>query len=209
MKHLKKLGLAVIAATALMAFAGASSASATVLCSTTAEPCPAGQKWPAATSLDFSLESGTSLLWQDTAGNTLETCRAVTLSAEITEAGSSTATVKAKNKALTWNECTWADKTVVLGGLEIHKISGTSNGTLTASEEISWTFDDGLGSCVYGWTAGNDIGTITEGKPATLDLNSLIHKLSGSGVFCPETAKLIGSFTVTAPASTTLAVESS
>jgi hypothetical protein len=192
-----------------MAFLGTGTASATVLCSTTAEPCPAGQKWPAATALDLSLESGTSLLWKDTSGNTLETCRGVTLTSTITEAGNSTSTVKAKDKALTWNECTWADSTLAPGGVEIHKISGTSNGTLTASEEISWTFDDGLGSCVYGWTAGNDIGTITEGKPATLDLNSVIQKLGGSGVFCPATAQLTGSFTVTAPASTTLAVESS
>jgi hypothetical protein len=210
MKHLKTLGLAAIAAAALMASLGTGTASATVLCSTTAEPCPAGQAWPAGTALDLSLEAGSSLLWQDTSGNTLETCINVTLTSEITGAGSGTSTVKAKNKSLTWNECTWADKTIVLGGLELHKISGTSNGTLTASEEISWTFNDTwAGSCIYGWTSGNHIGTLTEGKPATLDLNSVIQRLSGSSFLCASTAHLIGSFTVTAPGNTTLAVEAS
>lgn len=207
MKCLKVLGLAAIAAAALMAFLGTNTASATVLCSTTTEPCPAGQKWPVNTALDFSLEAGTSLLWQDTSGNNLETCKNVTLTSDITEAGSSTSKVKAKNTGLTWNECTWADKTLAAGGLEIEKLSGTSNGTLRASEEISWTFNDAFGDCIYGWTAGTEIGTITEGKPATLDLNGFIQKLGGP--LCPASARLIGSFIVTAPANTTLAVAAS
>jgi hypothetical protein len=98
----------------------------------------------------------------------------------------------------------------VLGGLEIHSSAGTSNGTLTANKEISWTFNTALfGSCVYGWRAGDDIGTITEGKPATLDVNTTIFKRSGSNLFCPETGNLVGSFTLTEPSNTTLSVAAS
>src|SRR3954462_10010477 len=207
MKYLKILGLTAIAAAAVMALAGAGTASATVLCSTTTNPCTS--VLPVNTVLDFSLEPGSSLLWQN-GGTTLETCTGVTLKSEITSAGSSTNTVKAKNKALTWTGCTWNNTTNVLGGIEIHNISGTHNGTLTASEEISWTFINGVfGDCIYGWKPGSHIGTITEGKPATLDVNSTILRLSGSSLLCPENGTLIGSFIQTEPAGTTFAVEPS
>lgn len=210
MKYLKMLGLAAIAAAALMALIGTASASATVICSTTASPCPAGQSWPAGTVLDFSLEPETTLIWRSGAGETIETCQGVTLRAHIANAGGATSTVRANNTTLDWSGCTWANKTIALGGLEIHNISGTSNGTLTASEEISWTFNSVFfGSCVYAWKAGKQFGTITEGKPATLDLNSLIEKVSGSSFACPENGTLIGSFTLTEPSNTTLSVEPS
>jgi hypothetical protein len=207
MKYLKMFGLAAITAAAVMAFAGAGTASATVLCSTTTNPC--NSVLPVNTVLDFSLEPGTSLVWQN-GGNTLETCSGVTLRSHVTSAGGPSSTVKAKNTTLDWSSCTWSNKTTALGGLEIHNISGTHNGTLTASEEIKWEFTSGsLGTCIYGWKAGSDIGTITEGKPATLDMNTTIVKFPGSSVLCPENGTLLGSFIQTEPANTTLAVEPS
>lgn len=201
------LGLSAIAAAAVMALAGAGTASATVLCTTTTNPC--NSVLPVNTVLDFSLEPGASLVWQN-GGNTLETCTGVTLKSHITNAGSSTSTVKAKNTTVDWSGCTWSNKTVALGGLEIHHIVGTHNGTLTASEDISWEFTSGsLGTCIYGWKAGADLGTITEGKPATLDMNTTIVRFPGSSLLCPENGTLIGSFIQTEPSNTTLAVEPS
>lgn len=209
MKYLKMLGLAAIAAAALMAFAGAGTASATVLCSTTTSPCPEGQKYPAGTRIGFSLAAGTSLTWVN-GGNTLETCKEAVLKSDITNAGSGTSTVTSENKALSFNQCTFANGFTKLGGLEIHNISGTSNGTVTASGEVGWTFVNPLfGSCIYGWTTGGVVGTITEGKPATLDLNVGIVRLPGSSITCPENGQLNGSLTQTEPASTTLSVEPS
>jgi hypothetical protein len=98
-KYLKMLGLAAIAAAALAAFAGSGTASATVLCST-ANPCPAGQNWPASTVFDFSLEPETSLVWKDGEGNVLETCKGVTLRAKITNVGGASSTVTAENTTL-------------------------------------------------------------------------------------------------------------
>jgi hypothetical protein len=209
MKHLKTLGLAVIAAAALMAIAGTGTASATVLCSTTASPCPEAQKYPVGTRIGFSLASGTSLRWVN-GGTTLETCKEAVLKSDITNAGSATSTVKSENKTLSFNQCNFANGFTKLGALEIHNISGTSNGTVTATGEIGWTFVNPLfGSCVYGWTTSGVIGTITEGKPATLDLNTGIVRLSGSNVACPENGTLEGSLTQTEPASTTLSVGAS
>lgn len=209
MKYVKILGLAAVAAAALMAFVGAGTASASVLCSTTASPCPAGQKWPVGTRLEFTLASGTSLVWVN-GGTTLETCKEATLKSDITNAGSSTSTVASENNALQFNQCTFANGFTKLGGLEIHNIGGTSNGTVTASGEVGWTFNNPLfGTCVYGWKTGGIVGTITEGKPATLDLNTEIVRLSGSSIACPPNGNLNGSLTQTGPTNTTLSVGAS
>ena len=209
MKYVKMLCLTAIAAAALVAFAGTGTASATVLCSTTAEPCPAGQKWPVGTRIEFSLASGTSLKW-DNNGNTLETCKEATLKTDITSAGSGASTVTSENNALQFNQCTFANGFTKLGGLEIHNISGTSNGTVTASGEVGWTFNNpSFGTCVYGWTKEGVVGTITEGKPATLDLNTGIVRLSGSSIACPPNGNLLGNLTQTGPSNTTLSVGAS
>lgn len=209
MKYLKTLGLAAIAATALMAFLGAGTASATVLCSAAESPCSLAHKYSVGTRIGFSLASGTSLRWVNE-GNTLETCKGAVLKSDITNAGSATTTVTSENKTLSFSECNTANGFTKLGGLEIHNISGTSNGTVTASGEIGWTFNNPLfGSCVYGWTTGGVVGTITEGKPATLDLNTGIVRLTGSSVLCPANGTLEGSLVQTEPASTTLYVGAS
>jgi hypothetical protein len=209
MKYLKMLGLAAIAAMALMAFISAGTASATVICSSTSSPCPLAQKYAVGTRIGFSLASGTSLRWVN-GGTTLETCGQAVLKSDITNAGSASTTVTSENKTLSFNECTFANGFTKLGGLEIHNITGTSNGTVTASGEIGWTFNNPMfGSCVYGWTTGGVVGTITEGKPATLDLNTNIVRLSGSSFACPANGTLEGSLVQTEPTSTTLAVGAS
>jgi hypothetical protein len=207
MKYLKMLALTAVAAGVLTAFIGAGTASATVLCSTTAEPCPEGQKWPVGTDLDFSLASGTSLI-QQAGENVLKTCKGSTIRGRITNAGSPTSTVSGEITNLTWSECTHSTVTLTLGGFEIHHITGTSNGTVTASEEITWTTNNPLfGSCIYGLTSGDEMGTLTEGKPAVLDVNVVIRRTQG--IVCPETATWIATYTLTAPSNTTLSVGTS
>jgi hypothetical protein len=206
MKHLKMLALAAVAAGALMAFIGAGTASATTLCSTTAESCPVGQRWVAGTALGFSLEPGTSLI-QQVGDTVIKTCKGSTIRGEITNSGSSTSTVSGKIIELTWQDCTHSTVTLMLGGFEIHKITGTSNGTVTATSETTWTTKNPIfGSCIWGVSAGTDLGTLTEGKPAVLDLFAVINKTSGSAVACPETASWPATYTLTEPSSTTLSV---
>jgi hypothetical protein len=209
MKYLKMLGLAAIAAAALAAFVGTGTASATVLCSTTTSPCPEAQKYPSGTRVGFTLTAGSSLRWIN--GETvLETCKEAVLKTDITNAGSATSTVTSKNNTLSFSQCTFNNSFTKLGGLEIHNISGTSNGTVTAVEEVGWTFVNPLfGSCIYGWQTEKGVGTITEGKPATLDFNLGITRLSGSSITCPENGQLEGNLTQTEPSNTTLSVGAS
>jgi hypothetical protein len=208
MKYAKMLALAAVAAGALMAFVGAGTASATVLCSTTADPCPAGQKWGAVT-LDFSIPSGSNAVLKDTSGNEIDKCTTSTVKGPVTNVGSSTATVTGTVEQLTWESCSFPTKTLLSGKLEVHKIAGTSNGTVTSDAPFEVTINTFLfGSCIYGVATGVDLGTIKEGNPATFEANAVATRF-GTNFACPSTSRWTGTYTLTSPAGTTLSVSSS
>lgn len=213
MKYVKMLALAAVAASALMAIVGAGSASASVLCSTNKSPCPVGQKWTAGQNIDFSLSTGTSAELKETnapdgEGKSLDTCKSSTVEGEITNVGSATETTTGKITALTWGTCTFPTTTTQKGKLEIHKIAGSSNGTLTSDEATKVTINTiFFGTCVYTVEAGKSIGDVTEGNPAVFHANAVAHKQEGSALACPTTSVWTATYTLTAPAGTTLSVE--
>lgn len=49
-----------------------------------------------------------------------------------------------------------------------------------------------FGTCIYGFTAGNAIGDITEGNPAVFHYNAVVEKFSGSAFACPSTERMTG-----------------
>jgi hypothetical protein len=196
MKYMKMLGLFAMAAAALMAFAGAASATELYSGATT-------QK--VGTILDFSLKSGTSALWKETSppsgeGNTLDTCTSSTVTTEITNAGSATTTTTGRNTGITWSGCTWPTTTTKLGRLEVHWTSGV-NGTITADTEIGVKMNTFFfGECIYGPTAGTTLGTVAGGNPATFTANAVTEKLAESNFACPATALWTGTYVSTSPA---------
>jgi hypothetical protein len=207
MKYVKILGLAVMAAMALMAFTGAGSASATVLCKTNTNPC--NSKWTVGTELEFSLKSGTSATWKGTGGETLKTCTGAKLRAEITSAGSATETVKAKVLDNSWTSCTVPTLTLKTGELEIHSITGSTNGTLTLKNAEFTTKDIIFGDCVYGTAAsGTDLGTLTSSGigDSVIDVSAT---LSPVGLNCCPQVTWQEEFTITKPKETALFVEPS
>lgn len=150
---------------------------------------------------DFTLKSGTSALLTETGGGTLDTCTGSTMKGKLTNAGSSTTTATGENTSLTWSGCTFPTTTVTLGKVETHHVTGTTNGTETADSEIGVTITTVFfGSCVYGVTAGTDLGLGTGGNPATFSANAVAKKLSGSAFACPETAKFVATYVSTEPA---------
>ena len=208
MRYLKMFGLAAVVVAALAAIAGTGSASATVLCSTTADPCPAGQDWPKGTVFDFSATKNAELV--DTEGGELDKCATSTWLGVITNTGGSIATPTGDVTQLTWESCTFPTKTLTATALEVHKIAGTSSGTVTSEGLFETTINTVFfGSCIYGVTSGRDFGTLVEGKPSVFVFNSIWEKFSGSNFACPETAKFTGTYTLTSPAGTTLSVSSS
>lgn len=200
MKFLKMLGLAAVAAAALMAFAGAGPASATVVCKTqpTAGVCPSEWDYPVGTKGKASLAAGTSAALQTTAGEVLVTCTASTVEGTSENTGGATSTVKSTLTALTWSGCSSTVKTLNPGTGELHWIAGTNNGTLTTFNTLVTVNIFGV-SCSYGTgAAGTDMGTTIGGNPGHLAVNTAINKQEG-GFLCPATARFSAEYVATEP----------
>jgi len=228
MKYLKMLGLAAVAAAALMAFVGVGTASAGegVLCSTTTNPCTS--KWAVNTVLDFSLKSGTSAeLTNEENGEVLDTCtgssteagKSTTVKGDLTKNPSTEEKDPAKGEAtginteILWKTCTFPTNTVENGALKVSRIAGTSNGTVKADAQVRVTINTiFFGSCVYGVKAGADLGVITEGKGTASEFkaeHAPAEKLEGSAIACPPNSTWTATYVLTTPSETTLSVSSS
>jgi hypothetical protein len=196
MKYLKMLGLAAVAAMAVMAFIGAASASATVLCENTpAAGTDCNNPVKINTSIDFSVENGTSAILTGPFGEIIDTCTGSTAKGPVTDPGSTTTTVKgsleaAAGGALTFTGCTKTTTVITGGTIEVHHITGTDNGTVTSSGATVIIHNTLFGECAYK-TSNTDIGTITgrtsTGAQPTFDIKGTIPaEKSNSGVTCPN-----------------------
>ena len=214
MKYVKILGLAAVATAALMAFVGASPASATVLCkepgtgSTTGTTCPPLKAYSAETEIHAVSEGSTTY----TTGSefTEITCKKSTVSGKTENEGSATETVKFKIEKFFLEECSTPNgactmTTITSGTLEIHWIEGTHNGTITVSgTEITSSCNSIFGNihCIYA-AEGKHLGRLTggvmsEGK-ATADIESAsVNLLSTSGL-CPSEPKWDTKYEITSP----------
>lgn len=201
MKYLKMLGLAAVAATALMAFAGAGTASADELCT---EPvnaenmCPAGKRIE---KLELSLKESSRL--EDTSGNTIGTCTAGGVKiTNINEASGNRTGTAATTGAipagdLTWEvgstPCTFATTTTAGGSAEFTEASGGGT-TIKATGGIEYTIAYPLGDCKYTYGASLDLGSVAQGG-STLQINVIITK--SAGVLCPSSARWNAKYKIT------------
>jgi hypothetical protein len=198
MKYVKMLGLTAIAATALMAFIGAGTASATVLCKNNLNTEKCSERYPAGTKLEAKL-IGTAKL--DTSFKTV-TCNKVSPGTGTMETeGSATTTPFGKNGTGTYEECNCEIKVLKEGSLEIHQIAGTDNGTLTESGgEVTMTCSSIFGNvhCIYGSGANVDGGELKGGNPAKEVVSLNIPRLPTNSI-CSEEAVLTGEYEITSP----------
>lgn len=184
MKYVKMLGLLVVAAVALMAFAG--SALATTVTG------PGGDTTPTI----HAVNEGTHVSLHNSIAN-IE-CKS-TAHGEVEHYVSGTPT--GKITALSFTECTggWVVHVDAPGSLEVHHIVGTTNGTLTSSGATVTATRFGV-SCRYA-TNNTDIGTVTGHKgpngEATLDIEANIPFHGGSFLCGGATAAWTGSYTTT------------
>jgi len=213
MKYVKMLGLAAVAAMGLMAFLGASTASATVLCTTPNETakCAAGWDYVKGTIWDASIEPGTTAILESTGGLFEDTCTESTVAGEQENTGSSTETVKIEIKdvtvtnttapGLSFGNCTKPTKVLNPNGtMEFHweEKPENDNATVTASGfEVTVEAISGV-SCVYSAGAGLDVGTATSGSMGTIHINAIVNKKSGS-FLCPADSVWKASYTITDP----------
>jgi hypothetical protein len=201
MKYLKMLGLAAVAAMALTAFLGASSASATVLCTTTP---PAGTACGTGWHVDeivASVAAGQSVTLRNTGGSIEATCTVAGATVTKTETGSATTTPKGHvtKAGLTWGAkgagCTNTTHTVAGGEFEVHWTPNTDDGTVTASGAEVTVELFGV-SCTLGLNGTQSIGEITGGAPAIMHVGVNVVKKAGS-FLCPSTGTWEGTYTIT------------
>jgi hypothetical protein len=197
MKYLKIIGLVAVAAMALMAF-GAGTASATKLYGS-------GVALGAGTEIKGSLTLTAELV--TTEGTVLNQCTGSSMTGTTSNAGGSTETVKGAvaTAGLTWSGCTNTVTTLEGGELEIHHITGTTNGTLTA-KGFKVTVQTPFGSCVFTTGAGTHMGTLTGSTTgnSTMDINAVVTRETG---LCPLSARWKATYVTTSP--TKLTVEAS
>lgn len=197
MKYIKMLGLAAVAAAALMAFVGASTASATTL---TGTGCVGELEGHCAIGTEIKAENEGKVILDPPFG-AIE-CSVSNVAGKTTTTGGASETVVGEIETLTFSSCNATVTVLKKGTLEIHSL-GSSNGTLTSSgAEVTVQF---LGThCVFS-TNNTDLGTVTgsttTGGNATLDIKATIPRTGGtSGAFCGSTAAWTGAYKVTSPA---------
>jgi hypothetical protein len=180
MKYAKILGLLAVAAAALMAFAGVASAT-TVTSSAGTTPA-----------ISASAEGHVVL---DNPIAKIECASSVSGSVTAHGAG---VTASGPISALSFTGCTnsWHVTVVSAGSLEIHSI-GSGDGTLTSSGATVESTRFGI-TCRYA-TSSTDIGTVTDGTNATLDISAAIPFHGGSGLCGGGATTWTGSYKVNSP----------
>ncbi|HSC21757.1 MAG TPA: hypothetical protein VLC07_08510 [Solirubrobacterales bacterium] len=193
MKHLKMLGLAAIAVAALMAFLGAGTASATVICKNNlstekcSEPYLKGTVGTASAEDSIKVTGPFSLL--------IDTCAESTVTGTQNNNGGPTEAVTSTLTSLTFGKCTRPTTVVSPGTGSLQWIAGTDNGTLTTSGTTVVIHEiPGFGTCAY-VTSNTKIGTATGGNPGTLDLSATIPSETSG---CPS-GTLSGHYVATSP----------
>jgi hypothetical protein len=203
MSHIKTLGLAALAAMALMALTGTGTASATVLCSTAANPCGASSTYGAGTTIEASLDPGTTAMLSTTGGSIENTCTQSTVKGNSGTTGGSSETIwgTVSQEHLTFGGCTNPTSVDAGGELEVHWLSGTHNGTLTAKNFSVTVKMANFLDCFYTVGESTDLGVVTGGSMATVDVHAVIEldKRTESHFLCAKTVIWDAKYTVTSP----------
>lgn len=186
MKHPKHLGLFMVMGAVLMTFAATASA--------TRVTSPANTLYTGtikATSTNTELHSSSTF-------GTIK-CSHSEAEGNVSSHGSGVAATGPLTK-LTFTSCTNGEPTspvTVRGTLEAHWTAG-SNGVLTSNNAEVTIHKTLVGTCTF-TTTNTNIGTITGGTPAKLDIGSSTIMQTGKNPFCPGSAIWTGSYTVTSP----------
>ncbi len=192
MKYLKILGLAAIAAAALMAFAGAGTATADELCTTTAlvnNHCETP-----ITTIEASQEGSGKL--KTTGGATLATCSSGGIHiGEITQ-GTGVSPIIAHEVAIEFPAPGAGCSTTVdqVPGGTGEATEGAGGGTTLTSIGGKVTLELFGVSCVYTTGVGTDLGEVS--TSGTISFSKVVTKSSGGGL-CPASGIWEAAFQMT------------
>jgi hypothetical protein len=206
MKHVRTLVVIAAATAALMAWLGAGTAAATVLCkepgtgSPVGTTCPAGKAYGAGQEIHAVLDPATGNS-KITTPFTFIQCAEATIKGALQNEGSATETVTVTLTSIVFNECNCEVVVLGKGSLEIHWISGSHNGMVTSSDmEVTVDCATIFGDvhCIYG-TESTDIGTLTGGNPATQDIEDKDLLFDETEPLCMEEPSWDAKFEITTP----------
>jgi hypothetical protein len=186
MKYLKMLGLAAVAAAALMAFVGAGTASATTL-------YVGGVAQNKAVTIEATLAAGSSAILKDEFGTTTDTCTVSVVKG--TTNVFTGASVSGPVSSLTFSSCTHTTTVIANGSLTVTSTGGHNGSVSSSGAEVTVqsTFFGASAVCKTG--AGTTIGTLTGSTTgnATIDINAKIN----CGIL--GTSSWTGTYTATSP----------
>lgn len=167
MKYLKILGLAAVAAAALMAFVGAGTASATTL-------EVKGVTQNQAVTIHATLKAGTSAVLKDSAGSTTDTCTSSTVHG--TTSVFDGTYVSGPISSLTFANCSHTTTVIKSGSLDIDWTSGTNGTVISTGAEVTVVSTAFGVSAICKTGTGTTIGTLTgvAAGQATMDINGTI-----------------------------------
>jgi hypothetical protein len=180
MSYLKMLGAAAVAAVALMAFSGTASA--------TTPTSPSGTTYTG----EIKASAGTVELH---GSFTTVKCKKSDFGGKTSSHGSGVTWIYIF-LWFHWDECNFHLTIIHLGTLEIHTTNG-GNATVTwTGGEI--TVETSIANCIF-TTNSTDVGTLTGGTTAKLDINSAAIPRTGHSIFCGSSGSWTGSYTINTP----------
>lgn len=184
MKYFKMLGLGGAVAMVVMALTG--TATATIVTS------PAGTQLGKGSVIKAELGGGGAEMH---GAFITVACGKASGEGKISDAGSSTETVKGEIFLGTFSECNYETIVRKTGTSAVHSL-GNGNGTLTSSgAEVAVITS--VGECIF-TTQNTDLGKVVGGTPATVQMNAAIPRTGGS-FFCGSTGVFTGELVVTSP----------
>jgi hypothetical protein len=185
MKYLKTLGLALMATAALMAFVGAGSASAGVLCKNETDPCT--NKVKVGESVNSAIPMGKAT-FINTGAKNME-CKNSTFSGEVEKEGGEGAVPEVKLKTFTFTNCNCEVFVISSGTYYVSNIVGTGSGRpFGTGQEIKIqcnTILFGVVKCTY-LTNNTLLGQLVGGNPAIFEINAELPLKAGSDMPCKE-----------------------
>ena len=200
MKRLKMLAFAVAASAALIAFVGASTASAGILCKNFTEPCNSILKNGEA----LSSQVGAKKKARINTTYAVAECNKSTLAGKVTKEGGKGIAPEVTVETLSFGECSNCEVTVLKAGTYyVSTFPETGNGTAigTGQEFVTkcnWAF--GKMKCTW-VTKATPLGEIEGGSPAVIDVFNADPVLNeaASDKLCEKEAFWYGEYEITKP----------
>ena len=179
MKYVKMLGLLAVAAAALMAFAGTATAASVTSSEGTTPNIVASSTNSELDGAFVTVKCGTS-----------------TVEGNVESHGGST--VGGNVDHLTFGSCNYEVTITSAGSLTVEPVSPTGNGTVK-STGANISIHTSVGTCTF-TTNGTDVGTLTGGTGAVMNINSAKIPRTGGNFLCGSTGTWTGKYTVSNPA---------